>query len=93
MEFFKLCDSMFGGHCGMGCAAGSCGLPSPKACVTKLQAMTWELKSFALGENEFQFSDTPGSVSLPPPAPPSFPVSHPGVPEEDTASGLDLLLS
>lgn len=42
------------------------------------------------GENELQFSDTPSSVSLPPPASPSFPVSHPGVPEEDTAVGLDL---
>lgn len=50
--------------------------------------MTWELKSFMSGEN--QFSDTAVSVSLPPPASPSFPVSHPGVPEEDTALGLDL---
>lgn len=52
--------------------------------------MTWELKSLMAGENEFQFGDTAGSSSLPPPASPSFPVSHTGVPKEDTALGLDL---
>lgn len=62
----------------MGCAAGSHGLPPPKACVTQVHAVTWELKSFLSAENEFQLSHTPGSLSLRLSASPRFPPSQPG---------------
>lgn len=38
---------------------------SPRACVTQLQAITWELKSFPSAEDEFQLSYPPGCLSLP----------------------------
>lgn len=62
----------------MGCAAGPHGLPSPRARVTKLQAITWEVTSFTSAENEFQLSYTPDSLVLPLSASPSFSPGRPG---------------
>lgn len=46
-------DCTSGGCCGMCCATGHHGLPSPRAYITQFQVLIAEMKSFLPVENEF----------------------------------------